>query len=411
MKAEIITIGDELLIGQVIDTNSAWMAEQLNLIGINVHQITSISDQSQHILKTLKEAGNRARIVLITGGLGPTRDDITKEALCQFFDTKLVLNQEALEDVTRFFEKRNIAITELNRKQAELPEECKSIPNPIGTARGMWFEKENTVYVSMPGVPFEMKQMMTNSILPMLKERFSLATVIHKTILTTGLGESFLAARIEQWEDDLPAGVKLAYLPQPGIVRLRLTGKSCHAEKLKNDIAEHTIKLKQLIPDLIFGEDQDTMEKVIGDKLKLRGETISTAESCTGGYIAHLITSLPGSSQWYNGSIVSYSNEAKHNLLEVPTDLLEKFGAVSQEVVESMALRVKEKFNTTWSIAVSGIAGPDGGTVEKPVGTVWVAIAGPNYLQSEHFLFGDNRERNIRRSAIAALNLLRIKLD
>ncbi len=411
MKAEIITIGDELLIGQVIDTNSAWMAEQLNLIGINVHQITSISDQSQHILKTLKEAGNRARIVLITGGLGPTRDDITKEALCQFFDTKLVLNQEALEDVTRFFEKRNIAITELNRKQAELPEKCKSIPNPIGTARGMWFEKENTVYVSMPGVPFEMKQMMTNSILPMLKERFSLATVIHKTILTTGLGESFLAARIEQWEDDLPAGVKLAYLPQPGIVRLRLTGKSCHAEKLKNDIAEHTIKLKQLIPDLIFGEDQDTMEKVIGDKLKLRGETISTAESCTGGYIAHLITSLPGSSQWYNGSIVSYSNEAKHNLLEVPTDLLEKFGAVSQEVVESMALRVKEKFNTTWSIAVSGIAGPDGGTVEKPVGTVWVAIAGPNYLQSEHFLFGDNRERNIRRSAIAALNLLRIKLD
>jgi nicotinamide-nucleotide amidase len=275
----------------------------------------------------------------------------------------------------------------------------------------MWFEKENTVYVSMPGVPFEMKQMMTNSILPMLKERFSLATVIHKTILTTGLGESFLAARIEQWEDDLPAGVKLAYLPQPGIVRLRLTGKSCHAEKLKNDIAEHTIKLKQLIPDLIFGEDQDTMEKVIGDKLKLRRETISTAESCTGGYIAHLITSLPGSSQWYNGSIVSYSNEAKHNLLEVPTDVLEKFGAVSQEVVESMALRVKEKFNTTWSIAVSGIAGPDGGTAEKPVGTVWVAIAGPNYLQSEYFLFGDNRERNIRRSAIAALNLLRIKLD
>lgn len=410
MKAEIITIGDELLIGQVIDTNSAWMAEQLNQIGINVHQITSISDQSQHILKTLKEAGNRARIVLITGGLGPTRDDITKDALCQYFATRLVLNQEALADVMRFFEKRNIAITELNRKQAELPEDCKSIPNPIGTARGMWFEKDNTVYVSMPGVPFEMKQMMLTSILPLLKEKFSLATVIHKTILTTGLGESFLAARIEEWEDNLPAGIKLAYLPQPGIVRLRLTGKSCHADKLKNDITDHSNKLKALIPDLIFGEDQDTMEKVVGEKLKAKEESLSTAESCTGGYIAHLITSIPGSSTWYNGSIVSYSNNAKSTLLDVPHELLDKHGAVSKEVVEVMAKNVREKLKTTWSIAVSGIAGPDGGTIEKPVGTVWIAIAGPNLVYSEQFLFGDNRERNIRRSAIAALNLLRIRL-
>lgn len=410
MKAEIITIGDELLIGQVIDTNSAWMAAQLNTIGVDVKQITSIADTRLQILHTLAEAGNRARVVLISGGLGPTRDDITKQTLCEYFNTNLIIDESALADITAFFARRGISMTELNRKQSEMPALCTSIPNPVGTARGMWFEKENTIYISMPGVPFEMKTIMTDYVLPALKKRFSNTAVVHRTILTTGLGESFLAARIEAWENSLPGYIKLAYLPQPGIVRLRLTARGCHEDKLQKEINTLTENLYNLIPELIFGEGTETLEGVIGKLLLSKKQTMATAESCTGGSIAQKITSVAGSSAYYKGSVVAYSNEIKQQVLNINHELLARNGAVSREVVEQMAQGACRVLNTNWAISVSGIAGPDGGTVEKPVGTVWIGVAGPDGVTAQKFLFGDNRERNIVRATVAALNMLRSKI-
>ncbi|HAQ64968.1 MAG TPA: competence/damage-inducible protein A [Bacteroidales bacterium] len=410
MKAEIITIGDELLIGQVIDTNSAWMAAQLNAIGVDVKQITSIADARLQILHALSEAGNRARIVLISGGLGPTRDDITKQTLCEYFDTNLIVDESALADITAFFARRGISMTELNRKQSEMPAVCTSIPNPAGTARGMWFEKDNTIFISMPGVPFEMKTIMTDYVLPALKKRFPNTAVVHRTILTTGLGESFLAARIEAWENSLPGYIKLAYLPQPGIVRLRLTARGCHEDKLQKEIDTLIEKLYGLIPELIFGEGTETLEGVIGKLLLSKKQTMATAESCTGGSIAQKITSVSGSSAYYKGSVVAYSNEIKQQVLNVDHESLAQNGAVSREVVEQMAQGACRVLNTNWAISVSGIAGPDGGTEEKPVGTVWIGVAGPDGVTSQKFLFGDNRERNNIRATIAALNMLRSKI-
>lgn len=410
MKAEIITIGDELLIGQVIDTNSAWMATQLNKIGIDVRQITSIPDSRVHILHALTEAGNRARVVLISGGLGPTRDDITKQTLCEFFDTVLAPDQDALADITALFAKRGYPMTELNLRQADMPEACNSIPNPVGTARGMWFEKENTIYVSMPGVPFEMKQMMTDHVLPALRLRNKGTSVVHRTILTTGVGESFLAARIETWENSLPAYIKLAYLPQPGMVRLRLTARGCHEEKLTSEVASLVDKLYTLIPEYIFGEEPDTLEEVTGRLLLRHGQTLATAESCTGGAIASRITTVPGSSSWYKGSVVAYANQVKEQVLGVEKETLEKHGAVSEPVVIQMAQNARQLLHTDWALSVSGIAGPDGGTPEKPVGTVWIAVSGPKATQAAKFQFGDNRERNIVRATVAALNMLRVSL-
>lgn len=410
MKAEIITIGDELLIGQVVDTNSAWLGEQLNLAGVRVYQITSVSDNREHILAALQEASQRADIVLITGGLGPTKDDITKSVLCEFFDTQLVFNQEAFENVVRLFRLRGMKVTELNRKQAEVPAACTPLPNPEGTAPGMWFEKNGKYYVSMPGVPFEMMPMFTNHVIPRLAKYTSALFILHKTILTQGVGESFLAKTIEHWEDNLPKNIKLAYLPQPGMVRLRLTAAGDNKPELELQVEEQTSKLLKIIPDLVFGFGTETMEEVVGRMLKTAGKSLSTAESCTGGYIAHLITGVAGSSQYFKGSVVAYSNEVKMSLLGVDVETLKDFGAVSEQVARQMAEGVRAKLKTDFSLAVTGIAGPDGGSDEKPVGTTWIALATPEKTIARKYLFGEHRGRNIRKAALEALNMLRLEL-
>jgi nicotinamide-nucleotide amidase len=409
MKAEIITIGDELLIGQVIDTNSAWMAEVLNLSGIKVAQITSISDSREHILAALKEAETHADIILMTGGLGPTRDDITKTTLCEYFNTKLVFNQEAFDNVDRIFRNRGYSLTLLNRAQAEIPGNCTPLLNENGTAPGMWFEENGKIYASMPGVPFEMKGIMTTHILPRL-QKLSQTTIVHRTILTHGVGESFLAAKIEAWETALPGYIKLAYLPQPGIVRLRLTGSGPDREELETVISERVDALYEIIAEYVFGEGDDTLEQVTGDLLKASGYTMATAESCTGGYIAHLITSIPGSSSYFKGSVVAYSNEIKENVLGVSHRTISKHGAVSEETVFEMAAGIIRQFKVSCAIAVSGIAGPEGGTNDKPVGTTWICVLTPKGAETRKFTFGEHRGRNIRRAALAAIDMLRKQL-
>ena len=412
MNVEIINIGDELLIGQVININASWMAERLNLSGFSVSQVTVIRDDREHILSSLAGAEMRAGIVLISGGIGPTKDDITKHTLCDFFGTRLVFNEEAYRDVEEIFARRGYTVTELNRQQAELPESCTGIPNKAGTARGMWFEKDRhgggkTIFVSMPGVPFEMKGMMTGYVIPRLKEIFQTPFIYHRTLLTQGIGESFLAAHIENWESALPGNIKLAYLPQPGIVRLRLSGTGSQEQVVRKQVDAEAAKLENLIAEYLFGYDEDTLEEIIGKLIKADNKTLATAESCTGGYIAHLITSIPGSSAYFKGSVVSYSNKIKMKILGIKAEDLEKYGAVSMEVVIRMAYAAQELFDVDYVIATSGIAGPDGGTPEKPVGSTWIAIATPDEVIARHYTFGDSRERNIRRTALQALNLLR----
>jgi nicotinamide-nucleotide amidase len=418
MNIEIINIGDELLIGQVVNTNASWMAGQLNLEGFQVHQFTVISDTREHILEALQKAAERSEVVLISGGIGPTKDDITKITLCEFFGTSLVFNTEAYKDIESLFSRRGYKVTELNRQQAYIPGNCISIPNKLGTARGMWFEKDitvsgrsgKTIFVSMPGVPFEMQAMMTENIIPELKRRFHPKSIFHKTILTQGIGESFLASIIEEWENNLPAAIKLAYLPQPGIVRLRLTGTGDDVAAIRNLVEKQAGKLSAIIPEYIFGEDDDRLEAIVGKLLKEKNCTLGTAESCTGGYIAHLITSIPGSSSYFKGSIIAYDNAVKEQILGIMPETIQKFGAVSPEVVTEMAIGAQTNLNVDYVIAVSGIAGPDGGTKEKPVGTTWIAIATPDEVFSKQYFFGDSRERNIRRAALQALNLFRKNL-
>ena len=410
MKTEIISIGDELLIGQVVNTNASWIAEQLNLAGIEVIRINTIADKREEILRALQEASGRAEVVLITGGLGPTRDDITKNTLCEYFDSRLVFHEPSFEYVNKLFRDRGLPVREVNRKQAEVPHNCIPIVNENGTAPGMWFEKEGTVFVSMPGVPYEMKAMISNYVIPELSKKINGLQVIHKKVLTQGVGESFLSELISGWENSLPANMKLAYLPQPGIVRLRLSGSGRDKTKLSNEMDDKIKELQNIIPDLIFGYGEKTMEEVVGGLLKNDGMTLSTAESCTGGYIAHLITSIPGSSAYFKGSVVAYSNHIKTSILEVKEDTLAAHGAVSEQTVTEMALGVKKKFNTDFAIAVSGVAGPDGGTGQKPVGTTWIAVAAPDVLIAEKYLFGKDRQRNIRVAAVTALNRLRLMM-
>lgn len=410
MQVEIITIGDELLIGQVVDTNSAWMGEQLNLIGLRVVQITSISDQREHILKALEQAAGRAEIILITGGLGPTSDDITKPTLAEYFQSPMVFHPEVLKEVERMFASRGLPVTELNRKQAEVPACATVMPNHNGTAPGMWFEKDGRFYVSMPGVPYEMKGIMTDYILPRLTKLFVGQAIYHKTILTQGMGESMLAARIEDWEKALPRNIRLAYLPQPGMVRLRLTGAGMDLETVKNQVEEQVQKLISLIGELVFGYNEDKFEMIIGRLLKEQGATLSTAESCTGGYLAHLITSVPGSSDYYHGSIIAYQNRLKQALLGVPEAILKAYGAVSREVVIAMAEGARKKLGTDYALSTSGIAGPDGGTAEKPVGTCWIALASPTGTETKLFHLGTDRLRIIHMASVNALNLLRKEL-
>ncbi|MBW6534059.1 MAG: competence/damage-inducible protein A [Mariniphaga sp.] len=410
MKAEIITIGDEILIGQIIDTNSAWIAEQFNLSGIEIYQITSVHDDKEHILEALKKAEEKVDLVILTGGLGPTKDDITKNVLCVYFDTKLVFHEPTFEHIKQRFKNRNIDLNKLNRDQALVPESCKVLSNKTGTAPGMWFEKNDTIFVSVPGVPFEMKYLVENEILPLLQNNGKTKAIFHKTVQTQGLPESMLAERIENWETSLPKNLKLAYLPNPMSVRLRLSAIGNDLNELKEQVQDEIERLKQLIPDHIFGFDNETLADVIGRMLVEKGQSLAVAESCTGGYISHLITSVPGSSGWYKGGITAYSNEIKQNLLSVSAESLKKYGAVSEHVVREMAAGAREKLNTDFAVATSGIAGPTGGTEVKPVGTVWIAVSSPDKTISEKFVFGDNRERNIIRSSQTALQLLRRKI-
>lgn len=410
MRVEVITIGDEILIGQIVDTNSAWMAQKLNDIGAKVERITTISDGLDDIISALHDAQDRADVVLITGGLGPTKDDVTKKALAKYFDCGFTFYPQIAEHIAKLFARFGKEMSELNRLQAELPNACQPLQNNQGTAPGMWFEKRKTVFVSMPGVPYEMKGIMREHVLPRLKEKFSLQTILHRTILTMGMGESWLSERIADWEDALPEGIKLAYLPSPGRVRLRLSAIGNDEHRVSETLEAEVQKLVLLIPELVYGFDDDTIELVVGEQLKRMGKTLSTAESCTGGLIAHKITSISGSSDYYLGSVVSYANEVKMEALGVSEESLKSFGAVSEEVVRQMAEGARRVLKTDYAIATSGIAGPTGGTEEKPVGTVWIAVATPNDTVAKKYQFGHNRERNIEMSANTALNMLRKQL-
>jgi len=404
MKVSIITIGDEILIGQIIDTNSAWIAQRLNEIGLELSKIYSISDTEQAILRTLKRAEELSDIIIITGGLGPTNDDITKHTLAKYFGDKLVRNQEVLHHIKDLFKKFGVdKINKLNEQQADLPSTCKVLFNKLGTASGMWFERGGKHFVSMPGVPHEMKNLMNTYVLPDLQSRFSAGVVVHKTILTQGVPESILAERLAVWESELPSSIKLAYLPSENRVRLRLSTRGDDEGLLNSLIDAQIEKLQPVIPELIFGEEQDRLEQRIGEELLKRNATIATAESCTGGYIAHLITRVAGSSAYYKGSVLAYDNTIKESVLGVKVDTLKSFGAVSEEVVVEMALGVKKIMKVDYAVATSGIAGPTGGTKEKPVGTVWVAIVGPNGVQSIKYQMGTERLWNIKRSASAVL--------
>jgi nicotinamide-nucleotide amidase len=406
--SEIINIGDELLIGQVVNSNASYLASSLNSIGIEAVRVTVIADRKESILSALDAALGENDLVLITGGLGPTNDDITKHVLCDFFGGKLVFSQDAFDDIEQMFRMRKFPVTETNRQQAMLPDNCIQIPNARGTARGMWFEYNGKVIVSMPGVPFEMTAMMEQHIMKMLRQHFmSDFSIIHRTMMCTGVGESFLADKIADWEAQLPSCLSLAYLPSPGIVRLRLTGKSHDEAALKKIMEHETTTMKTLIPEYIFAEEDISFERFIVETLQARNQTLATAESCTGGYIAHLLTTVSGSSQCYKGSIIAYNNDVKINLLDVPEQLLEEHGAVSEPVVRKMAETVRRKLQTDFGIAVSGIVGPTGAVEGKPVGTVWIAVSDGNTTVAECFHFSNDRIRNIQRSAMAALNLLR----
>jgi nicotinamide-nucleotide amidase len=410
MKVEIITIGDEILIGQIVDTNSAWMAQELNEIGAHVERIVSISDSMDEICMALKDAEGRANVVLITGGLGPTKDDLTKKALARYFNCGFTFHPEIADHIAKLFARFGKEMSELNRLQAELPTACVPLQNEQGTAPGMWFEKNGTVFVSLPGVPYEMKGLMKDHVLSRLSRQFEMPTIIHRTVLTMGMGESWLSERIAAWEDALPNMLKLAYLPSPGRVRLRLSASGSDEELLEGIVLNELQKLQELIPELIYGFDNDSIASVLGQKLKESGKSVSTAESCTGGLIAHLITSISGSSAYFNGSVVAYSNQVKIDQLGVSDKSLLEHGAVSEEVVIQMAEGVRKALKTDYSIAVSGVAGPDGGSPDKPVGTVWIAVATPIRTIAKKYLFGQNRERNIEIAANTALNMLRKEL-
>ena len=412
MKAEIITIGDEILIGQTVDSNSAWIGEELNKIGIDINRIVSIKDESGEIVQAINESFERVDLVLMTGGLGPTRDDITKQTLSSYFDDELVMNQEILSRIESYFVEKGLPILEMNRQQAMLPSKAKVVPNLKGSASGMWFEQEDKVLLSMPGVPYEMKHIMQNEGLNRIKHHFNTEVIYHKTILTTGAGESYIANRIKDWENELrESGLSLAYLPSLGIVKIRITGMGGEPEELEERVNRKAEELKALLPDLYFGEDKDKLEEIVGELLKTNNKKVATAESCTGGYIAHLLTSVPGSSEYYEGTYVTYSYDLKSDLLAVDKEIIRDKGAVSEEVVLQMAEGIKKNMNVDYAIAVSGIAGPGGGTPEKPVGTVWMALAGPNSLKAERYQFGRTRMNNIRITAITALNWLRKELQ
>ncbi|HWR74669.1 MAG TPA: competence/damage-inducible protein A [Bacteroidales bacterium] len=406
-SVEIITIGDEILIGQTVDTNSAWIGTELNLMGIRINRITSISDNRDEIISALNEALTRADVVLLTGGLGPTSDDITKDTLAGYFGGKLVMDAGVLENITERLRRRNLSMNENNRRQAMVPDNCKVLQNLTGTAPGMLFEKDGKIVVSMPGVPHEMKHIMKEHVLPLLAGRLPGGVIVHKNIMTYGIAEAMLAERLEAFENQLPEEVRLAYLPAYGVIKLRLTASGSDEKNIRKTVGEQVEKLYRIIPDVIYGEDEVMLEEVVGKLLYDNKLTLSTAESCTGGKIASLITSVPGSSGWFRGSVVAYDNSIKTGILGVGKETLRLYGAVSAETAGEMARGVRRLMGTDYSVAVTGIAGPTGGTAEKPVGTVWIAIDSERGVVTENHIFADNRQINISRSSYGALNLLR----
>jgi nicotinamide-nucleotide amidase len=409
VNAAIITIGDELLIGQTIDTNSAFIAQELNKIGIWMKRRIAVGDVKEEILNALKEQSKDCNVIIITGGLGPTADDITKPTLCEYFGGKLVMHQPTLDHVTYLFThvfKRPLPLLDRNRKQAEVPDVCTVLKNERGTAPGMWFEKEHVFYVSLPGVPHEMKGLMTDSVIPKFKEVFELPVVLHRTLLTSGIGESMLADHIAEFENNLPSNIKLAYLPAFGMVRLRLTARGNNADAVEKELDNLFGHLKSLVKEWMVAEEDISLQEAVIRLLKSKKKTISTAESCTGGNIAHLITSIAGSSAVYNGSVVSYANDAKENLLGVKKETLQQFGAVSEETITEMIQGALEELKTDYAIATSGIMGPDGGTDEKPVGTVWIAVGNSKKIKTSKHQFRFDRARNIELTTHNALTLL-----
>jgi competence/damage-inducible protein CinA C-terminal domain len=412
VKATIVTIGDEILIGQIIDTNSAFIAKSLDKIGIDIHEVISISDSRDHILATLKHLQNQVELVVITGGLGPTKDDITKKTLCDYFEDELVVNEQVLAHVTELIEgfyKR--PISQINKDQALVPSKATVLHNKVGTAPGMWLKKENTVFVSLPGVPYEMKYLIENEVVPKVVREYKRPFIIHKTVLTYGQGESLVAERIEACENNLPEFIKLAYLPSPGRVRLRLSARGTDEQVLQNAIEENVDSLSKIIGDIIVGYDEnETLEVILGRLLTKNKMTVSTAESCTGGKIAQLLTSIPGSSVYFKGGVVSYATEVKTEILKVPQELIEKYSVVSREVAIEMALGAQKLLQTDYAIATTGNAGPEKGDSPAEVGTVFIALAtpnpAPNNIICEEFHFGQPREKVIDRAVNTAFEML-----
>jgi nicotinamide-nucleotide amidase len=410
MNVELLSIGDELLIGQTVNTNASWIGQEMSLIGARIIRTTVISDTTDAIINALEAIDEKTDCIIITGGLGPTKDDITKHTLCSFFNTSLEVHLPTLKKIEDYFLKRNRPMLETNIQQAELPLNCVILNNSYGTASGMWFEEKGKIFISLPGVPYEMKGIITEEVIPRLKEKFTLNSIYHKTALTQGIGESFLAEKIDAWENSLHArNLNLAYLPSPGIVKLRIT--SYRGEQDKETIDEYFDELKKLIPESIFGFENDSLPKVIGRLLLEKKLSIGTVESCSSGLLASQICSVSGASDYYMGSLLTYSNELKNKLADVSQETLQKYGAVSEEAVKEMAIGGRKKLGVDCCISTSGIAGPTGGTAEKPVGLVWIAIALPTKILVRKFQFGDNRERTIQMTVSSALNYLRYELE
>lgn len=410
MNVEVITIGDELLIGQVVDTNSAWIGSKLNENGIQLTKITSIGDNKRQIFEALDNAFTSSDAILVTGGLGPTKDDITKKTLAEYFGCGFKTDTQTLERVKKLLGKRGIDISDINLMQADVPEVCEVIQNHNGTAPCMLFRKNGKMLFSMPGVPFEMKALLEESILKLLVQDGSTQAIVHKTIMTTGVPESVLAKRIEDWENNLPSKMKLAYLPSLQGVRLRITASDSNKNQVYDEVEVEVQKLKAILGDDIFSLEDIPLQTIIGQMLKSRNLTVATAESCTGGTVASTIVSTPGASRYFKGGIIAYDDDVKITTLKVKSDHLRTEGAVSKLVVEQMAEGIKELLKTDFAVATSGIAGPDGGTDLKPIGTTWIAVASPSSTVSKVFNFGSDRERTMIRATAAALNMLRIQI-
>ncbi len=409
-KAEIITIGDEILYGQTLDTNSHWISGELDQINIKVVRKSTIPDTESEILSAFEEAEKRADIILITGGLGPTNDDLTKPCLARYFGVDMQMNEEALQDVKALFGRSGREVTPLNEAQALMPIGAEKITNKMGTAPGIWMEREGKIFVSMPGVPHEMKGMMTAEILPKISERFLKSKIYHRIIRTGGIPESHLAEKLEEWEKNLPTHIKLAYLPSLAQVKLRLTAQGNDLAILKEETETQIQKCLPLIGKYVYSTENIELEEKVGQLLREQGKTISCAESCTGGFLSHLITTVPGSSDYFQGSYVAYSYDIKEKALWVDRDILNTKGAVSEEVVIQMAENIRNVFNTSIGVSLSGIAGPGGGTEDKPVGTVWIAVSDENGTKAKKFVFSKDRKLNIQLSAMVALNMIRSRL-